>query len=247
MRHRVRGRKLGRNAQHRRAMFRNMAASLIRSVRVDEDDRHKPRVPGRIVTTLAKAKELRPFVEKLITMARKARDHEDRARQFAADAKRGSEAWQSWRNSDQWNQWNQAVAPAVAIRRRAFSLLRDSEAVDILFDELADRFEGRPGGYTRIVRLPWVRLGDAGQQALIEFVGAPERDRVKRKRKAPLVSEPEPAPEHESPTEQEPAAETARAAEDAEEETQPSSDESAGNQEPQAAQESAEGDEPTKE
>lgn len=240
MRHRVRGRKLGRNAEHRRAMFRNMACSLIRSVRIDEDDPQKPRVPGRIVTTLPKAKELRPFVEKLITLARKARDHEENAEQFATDAKRGSPEWQSWRNSEQWNQWNQAKAPAVAIRRRAFSLLRDSEAVDILFDELAERFEDRPGGYTRVIRLPEVRLGDAGRRAMIEFVGAPERDRVKRKRKAPLVTE----PEEEAVEDESPADETSPEAEGPEEETQektePATEASAGDTEPESPSETPE-------
>ena len=72
MRHRVRGRKLGRNASHRKAMFRNMAVSLIKTVRVDEEDPDRPRVAGRIVTTVPKAKELRPFIEKLITLAKKA-------------------------------------------------------------------------------------------------------------------------------------------------------------------------------
>lgn len=183
----MRGRKLGRNPSHRKAMFRNMACSLIRSVRVDEDDAQRPKVPGRIVTTLPKAKELRPIVEKLITLARKAAPHEERAQQFATSAERNSAEWKSWRESDQWNQWNQAIAPAVAMRRRAFAKLRDNEAVDILFDELAERFQDRPGGYTRVVRLAKVRLGDSGKQALIEFVG--ERDRVRRKRKAPVVTD----------------------------------------------------------
>jgi large subunit ribosomal protein L17 len=76
------------------------------------------------------------------------------------------------------------------MRRRAFAFLRDIEAVDVLFDELAERFADRPGGYTRVVRLSTVRLGDAGQQALIEFVG--ERDRVKKKgRVAPVVADDE--------------------------------------------------------
>ena len=189
MRHRVRGRKLGRNASHRKAMFRNMAASLIKSIDVDENAKNKPRVPGRIVTTLPKAKELRPFIEKLITMARKAIPHEDRARQLETSAERNSAEWKSWRESDQWNEWNQAIAPAVALRRRVFAILRDSAAVEILFDDLAQQFEDRPGGYTRVVRLAKVRLGDAGQQALIEFVG--ERDRVTTKRRAPLVTEPD--------------------------------------------------------
>lgn len=203
MRHRVRGRKLGRNASHRRAMFRNMASSLICSVRVDEDDAQKPKVPGRIVTTLAKAKELRPYVEKLITLARKARAHEERAADFATNAKVHSEQWKNWRESGQWNEWNQAIAPAVALRRRAFAILRNSQAVDVLFDELATRFMDRPGGYTRVVRLATPRLGDAGVQALIEFVG--ERDRVRTaKRQAPVVAD-EDSPEGEPATAAEPS------------------------------------------
>jgi large subunit ribosomal protein L17 len=185
----MRGRKLGRNSSHRKAMFRNMACSLICSVRVDEDDDQRPKVPGRIVTTLAKAKELRPIVEKLVTLARKAAPYEVRAKEFATTAERNSAEWKTWRQSEQWNKWNQAIAPAVTMRRRAFAKLRDNQAVNILFDELADRFEDRPGGYTRVIRLATVRLGDAGRQALIEFVG--ERDRVRRKRKAPVVTDEE--------------------------------------------------------
>lgn len=185
MRHRLRGRKLGRNHSHRKAMLRNMAASFIRTARVEEDEPDAPRVPGRIVTTVAKAKELRPFVERLVTLAKKAGPHEERAAEFATDAERNSTEWKAWRDSDRWQKWNQAIAPAVACRRRAFALLRDAEAVEVLFDDLAERFRERPGGYTRIVQLAQVRLGDGGKQALIEFVG--ERDREKRKRAAPVV------------------------------------------------------------
>ncbi len=191
MRHRVRGRKLGRNASHRHAMYRNMASSLIRTVRVDEDDPNSPKVVGRIVTTVPKAKELRPYVERLVTMARKAASHQDTADEFNTNAERNSPEWKQWRTSEQWQKWNQAIAPAVALRRRAFALLRDKEALDILFDELADRFRDRPGGYTRVIRLAQRRLGDAGEQALIEFVG--ERDRVRRKREAPVVVDQSPS------------------------------------------------------
>ncbi len=218
MRHKVRGRKLGRNASHRKAMFRNMAVSLIRSVRVDEDDPGRPRVPGRIVTTVAKAKELRPFVEKLVTLARKAAAYEEAAEQYATPAEPNSGEWKTWRQSEQWQQWAQAMAPAVSLRRRAFSLLRDREAVDILFDELAERFADRPGGYTRIVRLAKVRLGDAGRQALIEFVG--ERDRVRsRRRAAPVIAEEEP-PAEQPPAEESDSEETVAESESAVEATE---------------------------
>ena len=187
MRHRVRGRKLGRNASHRKAMFRNMAASLIKTLRVDEDDPNRPKVAGRIVTTVPKAKELRPFVEKLITLGKKSVKHDEKAAQFEVTAERNSPEWKAWRESEKWQQWAAAKAPSIVLRRKAFALLRDKEAVSIVFNELAERFADRQGGYTRIVQLAQVRLGDGGKQALIEFVG--ENDRKKTKRATPVATE----------------------------------------------------------
>ncbi len=187
MRHRVKGRTLGRNASHRKAMFKNMAASLIKTVRNDSDEVGTPKVSGRIVTTVPKAKELRPFIEKLITLAKKALPHEAAAAQFATTAERGTDEYKKWRESEAWGKWVKAKAPAVDARRRAFAALRDKEAVTILFADLAPRFAERNGGYTRILRLAKPRLGDAGERALIEFVG--ERDRTKARRQAPVVVE----------------------------------------------------------
>jgi large subunit ribosomal protein L17 len=98
MRHLVSGRKLGRNASHRKAMFRNMAVSLIKTVRILEGEPGQPKVAGRIVTTVPKAKELRPMIEKLVTLGAKgAQDFTLDAAQYQTDAERGTDAWKAWR------------------------------------------------------------------------------------------------------------------------------------------------------
>ena len=137
-----------------------------------------PRHKGRVVTTIQKAKEVKPLVEKCITIAKKAIPHEEAAEEFATDADRNTEAWKTWRESEQWQKWNAAMAPAVNARRRVYAMLRDKEAVEILFDDVAHRFVDRPGGYTRVLRMAQPRLGDAGTQAILEFVGV--HDRVKQ-------------------------------------------------------------------
>jgi|SaaInl4_100m_RNA_FD_contig_21_4063979_length_883_multi_8_in_0_out_0_1 large subunit ribosomal protein L17 len=213
MRHRVKGRKLNRNSSHRKAMFSNMAASLIKTLDESEAE-NAPKVNGRIITTVPKAKELRPRVEKLITLAKRAAKIAESAQAFATDADRGSDAWKEWRHSEQWQKWNQAIAPAVTLRRRAFAVLRDQEAVDILFGDLAEKFADRNGGYLRIVRIAAVRLGDAGEQALIEFVG--KNDRVKKSKTKKSLAVKSDAPTEEAPAADEPAAvEDAPAAEEA--------------------------------
>lgn len=179
MRHRRRGRILGRSPSHRRAMLRNLASSLILTERDAEFDQNAPKVKGRVTTTLHKAKEVRPLVEKCVTIARHSLKHQENAKQFETSAERGTSEWKQWRSSDQWQKWCAAIAPTVAARRRALQLLGDKQAVKILFDDIAPRFADRNGGYTRVLRLAQPRLGDAGLQAIIEFVGVHDRETVR--------------------------------------------------------------------
>jgi len=116
MRHGDKINNLGRTASHRKALLSNLTIQLIA---------HK-----RIVTTLAKAKALRTFVEPLITKAKENTTHQ---------------------------------------RRIVFSYLQDKEAITELFGTIAEKIAGRPGGYTRIIKLG-ARAGDAAETAMIELV-----------------------------------------------------------------------------
>ena len=187
MRHRRRGRVLGRSPSHRKAMLKNLASALILTERDAEDDDNAPKVKGRIVTTLAKAKEVRPLVEKCITLACKSLDHVEAAKEHGTDAARNSEGWKKWRQGEKWQKWAAAIAPAVTARRRAIQLLGDKGAVKVLFAELAPRYRDRKGGYTRVVKLAMPRLGDAGPRAILEFVGV--RDRVVQRSEKPAFSD----------------------------------------------------------
>lgn len=173
MRHRRKGRVLGRSPSHQRALLRNLASALVLTERdTTAGEEGAPKVAGRIVTTVAKAKEVRPLVERCITIAKRGLQSSERAKTYASSAARDSAAWKQWRTSDQWRQWAQAVAPAVAARRRVVRLLGDKQAARILFEKIAPRFADRPGGYTRILKLSTPRLGDAGPRAVLEFVGS---------------------------------------------------------------------------
>jgi len=184
MRHRRKGRVLGRNSSHRKALFANMVSAIFLTEReTTELEANIPKVPGRIVTTLEKAKEIRPLVEKCITIAIKGLDAEAGAVEFATKAERGSEEWKAWRKSDTWRKWADARSPGITARRRVYAIIRDKQAVDILFNRIAPRFTQRPGGYTRIMRLAKPRLGDNGTRAILEFVG--KNDRVTKKATKP--------------------------------------------------------------
>ncbi len=131
MRHQVRGRHLGRTSAHRTALRRNLASSLFEH--------------GRISTTIEKAKFVKPFAEKMITLAKKGTLH---------------------------------------ARRRAIAQLQDRDichqengepvkvdtVIHKLFNEIGPRFSDRSGGYTRIVKLPFHRIGDNGRLVLLQLV-----------------------------------------------------------------------------
>src|SRR5437764_11983398 len=133
MRHRVAHRKLGRVTEHRLAMLRNQATALLR---------HE-----HLTTTVPRAKELRPFVERLISIAKRA-TVDGGSRGGAADGAR-----------------------ALHARRLVMHDVQDRDVVSKLFDSLAPRFADRPGGYTRLLRVGF-RKGDSAEVAQVELVGS---------------------------------------------------------------------------
>ena len=118
MGHRINGRKLGRPTDHRLAMFGNLVTDLLKY--------------EKIITTEAKAKEMRGFAERMITLGKKG------------------------------------DLPA---RRRVLGFVYDKAIVDKIFDDLAERYADRPGGYPRVIKLG-ARGGDAARMAQIELVGS---------------------------------------------------------------------------
>ncbi len=196
MRHRRKGRVLGRSPSHQRALLRNLASALFltelteatllrrRKLAGFDLESNAPKHPGRIITTVPKAKEVRPLVERCITLARRTAAAAAQAKEFATTADRGSADWKAWRKSDTYVKWRTAVMPVVNAKRRCLVLLGDKQAVRVLFETVAPRFVDREGGYTRILRLATTRLGDAGERAVLEFVGGPA-DRKPRKATKP--------------------------------------------------------------
>jgi large subunit ribosomal protein L17 len=186
MRHRRRSRVLGRSPSHRKALLRNLASALFLTEQ-DKDDfldeKQAPKVKGRIVTTVQKAKEVRPLVERCISIACKAQPALESANKLGTTADRNSDQWRKWRHGKQWQEWAAAMAPVVNARRRLIRLLGNKKAVKVCFEVVAPRFVDRAGGYTRIMRLATPRLGDAGTRAVLEFVGV--RDRTAKAAPAP--------------------------------------------------------------
>jgi large subunit ribosomal protein L17 len=177
VRHQRAGKKLGRDSAHRKALYANLAGSLIEH--------------GRIKTTVTKAKAVKPIAEQMITLGRRGDLH---------------------------------------ARRQATAFLRSRDVVHHLFAVVAPRFENRPGGYTRIVKIG-PRPGDAADMAYLELVDEPVRERPARAAAAPAAeaapaeaavpAEPAEAeveaPETEAEAIEEPVAEAEEPAEEAEE------------------------------
>ena len=150
MRHRVAHRKLGRVTEHRLSLLRNQAQALLR---------HE-----RISTTVAKAKELRPFVERLITVAKRGiADGDDTIR-------------------------------AVNARRMVRRDLADRAVAAKLFDTIAPRFAGRAGGYTRLLRIGFRRgdAAEMAQVELVGSEYDPDLEKPKSDRKADEAAERQP-------------------------------------------------------
>jgi large subunit ribosomal protein L17 len=145
MRHRVAGYKLSRDAEDRRALRRNLAAALF--------------THGEITTTPAKARMVRPFVEKMITLARKG-DLASRRRVLSALQDRV------------------VVAKGIDdpdVKRNKYGEIRTGpKLVHKLFSEIAPRYQDRPGGYTRIIKLAKHRIADGGDQCVLQLVGTEE-------------------------------------------------------------------------
>jgi large subunit ribosomal protein L17 len=182
------------------------SALILTEGEYESDDKSKPKVKGRIVTTIQKAKEARPLVERCVTIAIRALPQLEAAAELEPAAERHSEEWKKWRQGPGWAEWNRAIAPVIAARRRTLQLLGSKQAVQVLFDEIAPRFTDRPGGYTRVLRLAKPRLGDAGTRAILEFVGV--HDRKRRKAARPAFEAETEAPAIDSPA-AEAASETA--------------------------------------
>lgn len=145
MKHGVYGRKLGRKTNHRIAMWRNMAIALF--------------THNQITTTIPKAKSLQPFVEKLISAAKKG----DLASRRRVISQLGGDQVMI-RNED-----DESV-----VRNKYGEVTGGTKIVKHLFDEIAPRFADRNGGYTRIIKLGVSRIGDGSDLCVIQLVGTEE-------------------------------------------------------------------------
>lgn len=151
MRHLVAGKKLSRDSEHRRALKRNLAAALF--------------ISGRIKTTTAKAKFVRPFVERIITIAR--RGDLNARRQVIAMLQ---------------DRFIVDTDETDVKRNKSFKVVKAPTLIHKIFSEIAPKYADRPGGYTRLIRLAKPRLGDNGEVVYLELIDPEEKKTTRRSR-----------------------------------------------------------------
>lgn len=166
MRHRCAGKRLGRRSEERIALARNLTMSLFQRFGNEREF---------IITTVTKAKWVKPFAEKAITLGVKG----FKELQKAADAngttiaelkKQHVEGDSPKKFKDFSPKVRQHLTNSINYRRAAAAQLRDAETVKVLFEKVAERYLDRPGGYLRVLRTPKFQVGDASQQAILGFV-----------------------------------------------------------------------------
>lgn len=173
MRHRKAGSKLGRKTAHRTSTLRHIAYGLFEH--------------GQVVTTIPRAKAVQPLVEKIVTLAKRGDLHARRQVVSKLGGDRSSFDWlylpkgasdaekdQVSKLRDHAAQFFEVPESSTVERNRYGELRKAPKLVKHIFERIAPRFRDRPGGYTRIVKLGRVRLGDAGELCVIQFVGAEE-------------------------------------------------------------------------
>lgn len=173
MRHGRAGYRLGRTSTHRTSTLRNIAAGLFEH--------------GQVVTTIPKAKAVRPMVEKIVTLAKRGDLH---ARRMVVAKLGGDRRGFDWLylpkgaddatkdHVEKQREFTRAffdLPESSAVERNRYGELRKApRLVKHIFDHVAPRFRDRPGGYTRIVKLGRRRIGDGTELCVIQFVGAEE-------------------------------------------------------------------------
>lgn len=169
MRHRIAGYQLNVKTDHRKAMLRNLAAGLFEH--------------GQIVTTPAKAKAVQPFVEKLITMA-KRQNLASRREITSRLTDRKLFAWVRYENltedqlAGKGRLWQVPGKDEVVVNRWK-ELVKSPRLVQHLISRVAPLYANRAGGYTRIVKLDKRRLGDGTDLVMLQLVGNEEGSQVK--------------------------------------------------------------------
>ena len=166
MRHRIQGRRLSRDSEHRRAMFRNLAAGLLEH--------------GQIETTMPKAKSVQSLAEKIITIAKRG-TYEAR-RQI--ERKLNDRAIHSWvadpnvKAAKKENAFFELPAADDIKFNRYGELKKAPRLVQHIMTQVAPMFADRDGGYTRIIKLAKHRLGDGTDLVLLQLVGKEEGSEI---------------------------------------------------------------------